>query len=325
MPPMNYPRFAVCVMLATSAVFAQDDGIDLLADLRFWARHEIPLYLPQVEPQVTCLRSDEDARQFSLAAWGEDKKELHVDFQNEQVLVIAWGPLRCDQSSSGLAIRMLCEQLRLEADGLKVRLRTVLPPGPGIDVALDSPATGLTSYPAQFLRTPRTERVEVDIVGSRRRDPKIDLQPVASEALVVRIHADETPAREQVLLLGGSDTVDQPQVTFTERNGKSLLDIAWGKLGPGSYQLDLIGASLQDGELHATVRAEQRPIMVYSGPGKHHPSLRLQLPPVKAVRLHIVRAGEPLAEGEADFTAVKSDRLVVTVDREQVRARAGRK
>jgi len=315
---MTHLHFPAWVMLATAAAVAQDDGIDLLAEDRLFPQHHLSLYVPKVPPQITCIRSDEQATTFSLAAWGEDKQELHVDFQHEQVLVMAWGALRFDESSAGAATDLLCEQLRLEVDGLKVRLRTVIPPGPGIDVPLDSKAAGRTWYPSRFLKTPRTDRVEVDVVGSRRRDRKADFQPVAERTLQVRLHPDETPAREQLRLLSQSDRVDQPQVTFAERAGAPVLDLAWGKLGAGSYRLDLIAAAVRDGVLHATVRAENRPIVFYSGPGEHYPCMRLQLPPVTAVRLHIVRVGNPMPEGAADFTATKSEQLVVTVDQSQV-------
>lgn len=322
---MTHLHFAACVLAAAAAAFGQDDGIDLLAADRLLLRHHLSLYVPKVPPQITCIRSDEQATTFSLAAWGEDKPELHVDFRNEQVLAIAWGALRFDESSAGWATELLCEQLRLEAEGLTVRLRTVIPPGPGIDLPLDSKAAGRTWYPSLFLRTPRTERVAVDVVGSRRRDRKVDFQPVAGQALEVRLHPDETPAREQLRLLGSSDAFDQPQVLLAARADAPVLDLAWGKLGPGAYHLDLIAASIRDGVLHATVRAENRPIMLYSGPGEHHPGLRLQLPPVNAVRLHIVRVGDALPEGTADFTPSKSEQLVVTVDHGQVRRRDDRR
>ncbi|MCB9879371.1 MAG: hypothetical protein H6835_17385 [Planctomycetes bacterium] len=305
---------AVCSLLPMAAAPTQDDGLDLMT--RDWAGswRRLSLYAPKVAPQVTCIRTDREATTFAMAAWGEDRKELHVDFKNEQVLVAAWGAMRSDKSSEGAPNDLHCDGLLLTEDTLKVRLRTVLWPGPGIDVPLDSKQPGRTMYPSLFLAVPRTERVEVDVVGSRRRDPAKDFPTVGEKALEVRVHPDATPDRERISVLLPDDGVDQPRVTHDARVGEHVLDIAWGKLGPGAYRLEMIAASIRDGVLHATVRADNVPIMLYSGPGEHHPRLTLQLPPVRAVQLRIERVGVPLPEDTPDFVASQSKDLVVTVE-----------
>ena len=317
---------AACTLLTTAGAFTQDagDAIDLMTPEWRPAWRQLPLYVPKVPAQVTCIRSDAEATRFALAAWGEDKQELHVDFKNEQVVLAAWGAMRSDEGSLGSMTDILCERLLLTETTLKVRLHTVLWPGPGIDVPLDSEQAGRTLYPSLFLAAPRTERVEVDVVGSRRRDPERDVPTVGQKGFEVRIHPDSTPIREQIVVIQANDTVEQPRVTFDSRAGEHVLDIAWGKLGAGSYRLQLLDAAVANDVLRATVRAENVPIMLYSGPGEHHPRLTLLLPPVRAVQLHIVRAGGALPEGTPDFTAAQAKGLVVTVDATRTRPRTER-
>ncbi|MEZ6037345.1 MAG: hypothetical protein R3F29_07685 [Planctomycetota bacterium] len=311
--------FAAAALLSTSGAVAQNDAIDLFGDDWTMAWRRLPLYVPKVPAQIVRIRSDAEATRFAMAAWGEDKQELHVDFKNEQVLVAAWGPLRSHEKSCGAMTDLHCEQLLLTEDTLKVRLRTVLWPGPGIDVPLDSKDAGRTLYPSLFLALPLTERLEVDVIGSRRRDPAKDFATVGEKTLQVRIHPDATPDRERISVIAWDGELDEPRVTHDARVGEHVLDVAWGKLGPGAYRLELIAATIVDDVLHATVCADNLPIMIYSGPGEHRPRLTLQLPPVKAVRLQIQRVGEALPEGTPDFVASKSDALLVTVDDKGIR------
>lgn len=311
---MQRERFLALLLLLSASATAQAQGMDLLAGDRYRTQFRISAYVPKVPVQITRIRSDAEATSFCLAAWGEDKKDLHIDFDRDQVLAVAWGALRFDESSAGSLTDIVCEDLRLVDDMLKVRLRTVIPPGPGIDLPLDAKAAGRTWYPSLFLKAPRTDRVVVDVVGSRRRDPARDFAAVTEKALEVRVLPDETPLREKITLLGTADAFDAPRVAFEKRGDAPILEVGWGKLASGAYRLDVIAAAMQDGVLQMTVRAENRPIAFYSGPGEHWPSLRLRLPVVDAVRLHIVRTGIPLPAATADFTASKSSTLTVTVD-----------
>ena len=81
--------FAAAALLSTSGAVAQNDAIDLFGDDWTMAWRRLPLYVPKVPAQIVRIRSDAEATRFAMAAWGEDKQELHVDFKNEQVLVAA--------------------------------------------------------------------------------------------------------------------------------------------------------------------------------------------------------------------------------------------
>jgi hypothetical protein len=279
---------AAWFLLLPAAAFAQDEGTNLLANRWMPWQYQLSVYVPKVPAQVTCIRDDAAATRFALAAWEEDKRELHVDFTKEQVLVFAWGAMKCDESL-GLLTKITCEKLTLTEDTVNVQVRTLIPPGSGMDVPLDANHAGRTYYPSLFLKTPRSERVVVDVVGSRRRDRKLDFTPVAEKELTVRLHPDTTPAREKIQMRRADDTIDTPQVEFAVRDDEHVLDLAWGKLGSGAYDLEMIGAELDGDVLRATVLADNVPIFTYSGPGVLWPRLVLQVPKVRTVKLHIVR------------------------------------
>jgi len=308
---------AASTLLAQTCLLHAQDGIDLVAEPGH--RWHVSAYVPRVGPQVRCLRSDAEATQFCEAAWGEQKEALHIDFERDQILVLAWGPLRWAEGSAGAQIRMLLERATIEDGTLHVTVRTVLPPGPGIDIAADAP--GRTWYPSLFVRTERTERVVVDLVGARRHAPAPDFVPVTADGLELRVAPDASPLRERMALVPPQETKadDAPRAVVLDRGDETVLELTWGELGPGAYHLDLVGMRIERGVARLTVRAENVPIVVYSGPGVHRPGLAVAMPRVDKVLLHIERTGAALPAGCADFETGTGERLVVTVDRALVR------
>ena len=293
-----------------------DHVLDLLApplaDLR------VPVYSPKVGPLIRRLRSDAEATQFCNEAWGEQKPELHIDYDREQIVVVAWGELRWAPEGVGASVDIVVERATIQDGTLYATVRTMLPPGPGIDLPAGRAAR--TWYPSRFFRTPRTDRVVIDLIGARRHDGFPDFRPVTDEDFEVRIAPDACPSREQVRLGKLRFADQQPRCELVEQNGRTVCEIAWGEFGPGSYKLDLVGVLIDRGTAHLTVRAENRAIAFYSGPGVHHPGLAIELPPVDRVLLHVERLGEPLDDGEPDFEASRGERLTVTVDRSCVRS-----
>ncbi len=311
-------RLLICaILLITSGTAAGQEVLDLLGSFALRNQLHVSAYNPRVPPQVLCIRSDEEASAFCAQAWNEEKKELHIDFTREQILVVAWGALRWAEGSTGFGIEIHLEKLTILEDTLRATVRTVLPPGPGIDIAADQ--AGRTWYPSLFVRTPRTDRVVVDLIGARRREPAADFRPVATKLLEVRIAPDACPARERITMAAPRPAAfDKPQITLEQQDDKTLLYVAWGKLGAGAYRLELVGMSIDEGIARLRLRADNREIVVYSGPGEHHPQLAVALPKVTKVLLDIDRVGVPLAEVEEDFADQASEELVVTVDRSVV-------
>ena len=303
---------------APSAASAQDP-IDLLADVRYRNGWQVSAYNPRVEPEVRCIRSHDEATLFCAAAWDEEKDALHIDFAKEQIVVVAWGALRWAEGSAGAGVTIYVEQATISDGTLHLSVRTVIPPGKGIDIGPDQP--GRDWYPSRFIRTPRTDRVEVDIIGSRRRKPAADFRPVATKDLEVRVAPDASPSRELMSIVPPEATrgATTPQMGLFKRGDQEVLEVVWGEFGPGSYRLELVGTLIDRGVARLTLRAENRAIMLYSGPGVHTPSLAVALPPVEKVLLHIERVGQALPATETDFEVQTGNRLDVTVDKSSIR------
>ena len=324
---MRFPSLSVTlgilpILMCVPQQARAQEVLDLLADRRLRMQLSVGAYNPKVEPQVRCLRSAEEAAEFALEAWGEENKELQVDYKNEQILVVAWGALRWAEGSGGFGIDIHLEKATIQDGTLRAVVRTVLPAGPGIDIAADQP--GRTWYPSLFVRTPRTDRVEVDMIGARRRKPSPDFRPVATKELELRIAPDASPSRELMTFVEREETIGskKPQVGLFTRKDRQVLEVAWGQLGAGLYRLELVGVHIDKGVARLCVRAENRQIMMYSGPGVHEPGFAVQFPgmenaadkPVEKVLLHIERVGIPLTAKEVDFEAMTSGKLEVTVD-----------
>jgi hypothetical protein len=316
MPKPHHVLVVLCAAAAGARAQAAE-VVDLLAGR--YADLRVGVYQPKVGPEVRCLRSDDDAAEFCAAAWGERNQELFVDFAREQILVFAWGALRFAERKEGPGIDLLLERATIRDGTLHATVRTVLGPGPGMDIDANEP--GRTWYPSLFVRTPRTERVVVDLIGARRHDGRPDFRTVTEQDLVVRIGPDACPSREQITFAPRRATAAAagPEVVLTAHDGATVLEVAWGELGSGSYPFALVGALVDGGTARVTVRAENRAIIFYSGPGVHHPGLALRLPPVDAVHLQVERSGDPLPAGRADFEPFTAGTLTVTVDRSLVR------
>lgn len=316
----------LCLLGAASAQ-EDHDTIDLLGEPWHASRWQVTAYNPRVEPQVRCLRSRDEAVRFVAAAWGEanasNEALQQIDFEHEQVLVVAWGALRWAERSAGWGIRLHLERATIRDGVLRVTVRTVLPPGPGIDIALDAAEPGRTSYPSLFVRTPRADRVQVELCGARRRNPATDFRAVVTEDLAVSVGPDACPARERMTLVPPREVAaaDTPMAGLFSRDGQSAFEVGWGELGAGAYGLELTGMVLDGDVARLTLRADNRRIFVYSGSGVHRPALAVALPPVAKVHLHIERVGLALPATEPDFVAGTGERVVLTVDRSAVRDR----
>lgn len=278
------------------------------------------VYNPKVPPQVRVLRSADDAAAFTAVAFDERPAALDIDYDRYQVVVVAWGALRFAKDSAGAGIRIQLERAECRGDTLHATVRTLLPPGPGIDIADDAP--GRTWYPSLFFRTPRTAKVVLDVVGARRHGTAPDFATVTEPDLVVRIGPDACPSRERVQLVPCRETAGSatPAVVLADGGAQPVLEVAWGLLGAGAYGLDVVGVLIDGGVARVTVRAENRAIASYSGPGEHRPAIALALPKVERVALHLERVGLPLEDGVVDFTPQEDRHLSVTVDRSQLRA-----
>lgn len=273
----------------------------------------VSAYAAQVPPQVRVLRSAADAAGFAQAAWGKANDALHIDYTREQIVVVAWGALRFAESSAGTGIDVVLERAELHGTTLHATVRTVIPPGPGIDIAADQP--GRTWYPSLFFRTPRTDKVVLDVVGARRHGGAPDLVHVRRPDLVVRIGPDACPARERVTLRRLQTTATEaPEITVHDAGGETHVDIAWGTFGSGFYTCTLVGVLIDGGVARLHVRAENRAIVFDGGPPTRQPGLALLLPKVDRVALHVERVGIPLDEGVRDFVPQEDARLRVTVD-----------
>src|SRR4029079_18336174 len=109
-------------VLAFSAALAAQAPVDLL-DTSVPA--ELSLYNPKVTAaRVLVLRSDEEARAFAMAAFGEDQKDLHVDFAKEQVVAICWGPRRVRQDFRGGVPELWLDRAVIAEGALQLTLRT---------------------------------------------------------------------------------------------------------------------------------------------------------------------------------------------------------
>jgi hypothetical protein len=282
-----------------------------------WSMRQISLPNPKVAPQIAVLRSKEEADRFAIAAWGEPRRELHVDFAHEQVLAIAWGAHDwLPDGQDGPEVRSICA--KVDDDVLKVLVRTTIPVGDGGEVA---GAGTQRWYPSDFRRVPKTGRVKVEVVGARRRDKLRDFAPVVEPGLEVRVAVDAAPQRELArampTLTRGSGDVGV-ELGAGDTDGEECVAICWGRLGSGAYGLRVLGVVVRDGITRLEIEAENRPIMMYSGPGEHVPALSLAVPESKRVEVHIVRSGLPLDEGERDFEPSSKGRLTVTVDRSRI-------
>ncbi len=307
---------AAVLLLTAGLAFAQEPGavIDLLAQP--YADLRVGVYVPKVTPQIRRLRTDDEATKFCTEAWGEQKPELHIDYDHEQVLVVAWGELRWVPEDAGAAVDILLERATIQEGTLHATVRTVLPPGTCIDVPAQRP--GRTWYPSLFVRAPRTDRVVIDLIGARRHDGFADFRPITDADFEVRIGPDACPSRERLQLLQRRFSHEQPRCELAEQDGRTVLQMAWGKFGPGFYKLDLVGMLIDGRTARLTVRAENRAIAFYSGPGEHHPGLAVALPEVDRVLLHVERVGKPLDAEQPDFEPGTGEQLSVTVDRSLV-------
>jgi hypothetical protein len=266
---------------------------------------------PRLEAaRVVVIRSDDEARAFAIAAFGTDKKQLHIDFAKEQVVAICWGTRRVARAllGRGHLPQMPIHRAVIADQTLQIALRTLLPLGKG-----GEDPEGLVTYPSIFLKTPITRSVSVEVGGARCRDQQTDFQPVEEDGLEVRVLPDSMPARTEVYH-GFDDRwptgVAARVVLEPAANGKRLV-IDWGAHPPACYALDVVELRIQDGVAHLAVRAH-----VFQPGG---PVLRtkcvLNLPPVQRVVLRIDRVGALPAGDTRDFVPSAGPELTVEVDR----------
>lgn len=302
----------VAFVLALAPLLAGQQPIDLLDTY-------LPPWLaglcgPRFEAaRVVVLRGDDEARAFSLAAFGVDKKELHIDFTKQQIVAICWGTRRValDLLHRGGLPQMPIDRAVIADETLQISLRTLLPPGKhGEDPA------GRATYPSIFLNTPITARVCVEVGGARCREPRTDFQPMHDERLEVRVLPDSMPSRAEVEL--SAEHVPANPAAGVEctplARGKRLV-IDWGEHPPACYALDVVGLRIEDGVAHIAARAHVFTAMSYQGPPVLCPRLVLDLPPVRSVLLRIERQGA-LNDGDTrDFVPSTATELRVEVDR----------
>jgi hypothetical protein len=146
------------------------EPVDLLDALQQLQQPTIALYGAKVSTaRIVILRSDDEARTFAGAAFGEDKKELHVDFAKEQVVALCWGPRRVDYYFRGGA-----PWTPMFYSGSPV-LR-----------------------PRRILDLPPVQRVllRIDRVGSLKKDDARDLTPLTGKELTVEV---DRSAAERVI------------------------------------------------------------------------------------------------------------------------------
>src|SRR5580765_8542250 len=163
---MATSRPAPFVLLALARGLAAQEPVDLLDSIM---PPTIALYGAKVSTaRIVILRTDDEARAFAGEAFGEDKKELHVDFAKERVVALCWGPRRVDYDFRGGTPELRLDHAVIADKTLQLTLRTLLPLGEHGEP--DDTANCRVWYPAVFLRAPVTERVRVDVVGARCRD-----------------------------------------------------------------------------------------------------------------------------------------------------------
>ncbi len=299
-------------VIALAPVLAGQAPIDLLDT--YFPPGMAGLCGPRLEAaRVVVLRGDDEARAFAITAFGEDKKELHIDFAKEQIVALCWGTRRVarDLLYRGGLPQMPIDRAVIADQTLQIRLRTLLPVGEhGED------PDGCATYPSIFLHTPVTQRVLVEVGGARCREPQTDFQPSRDGGLEVRVLPDSMPSRAEVEL--AADDAPAHLTACVElkpaAHGRRLV-INWGEHPPACYALDVVELRIQDGVAHIAVRAHVFTSCSYQGPPVLWPRLVLDLPPVRRVLLRIERQGS-LTEGDTcDFAPSTSKELCVEVDR----------
>ena len=304
---------SIAVLLALTHSLAGQAPIDLLD--RYLSLGIAGLSGPRLEAaRVVVIRSDDEARNFAIAAFGADKKQLHIDFAKEQVVAICWGTRRVARAllGRGHLPQMPIHRAVIADQTLQIALRTLLPLGKG-----GEDPEGLVTYPSIFLKTPITRSVCVEVGGARCRDQQTDFQPVAEGDLEVRVLPDSMPARTEVDH-GFDDRwptgIAARVVLEPAANGKRLV-IDWGSHPPACYALEVVELRLQDGVAHIAVRAHVFQPMSYQGPPELRPKCVLDLPAVQRVVLRIDRVGALTAGDTRDFAPSAGKELTVEVDR----------
>lgn len=269
---------------------------------------------PRLEAaRVVVLRGDDEARAFAVTAFGADKKELHVDFEKEQIVAICWGTRRVAREllRRGGLPQMPIDRAVVAGPTLEIKLRTLLPIGAG-----GEDPEGNATYPSIFLRTPVTQRVRVEVGGARCLDPSTDFQPRRDGNVEVRVLPDTMPSRAEVAVVTDRAPADPAaRVELGAADHGKRLVIDWGEHPPACYALDVVELRIQDGVARITARAHVFTAITYQGPSVLRPRCVLDLPPVSRVLLRIERVGA-LNEGDTrDFAPSTGAELSVDVDR----------
>ncbi|HEX5054732.1 MAG TPA: hypothetical protein VFZ65_23350 [Planctomycetota bacterium] len=306
------------VVVLNVALAAQDkpDPIDLLTI----NPPVLPLYVPRwPDARIDVITDDAAATKYAVAAFGENKSELHVDFANLQVLAVCWGERILDADFRGGCPEVSLEKavVEVDVDVLRITVRTHLPLGARSEPAAGDGATR-TWQPSVFLCAPKTARVVVDVVGARpRAGTAKDFVQVNTPALVVRVAPDSAPSRREVELVApAGPSPEEPAILAEHRAGGWRLAVHWGEHpGDGIYRLCVDELLIKGGVARLTVRAERVSVFFYSGPPELRPSLSLELPAVDRIALHIVRRGSLTPGDQHDFTDQHAEGLDVDVDR----------
>jgi hypothetical protein len=298
-------------LLALAPVLVGQAPIDLL-DTYF--PPGIALCGPRLEAaRVVVLRGDDEARAFAITAFGEDKKELHIDFAKEQIVALCWGTRRIalELLHRGGLPQMPIDRAVIADQTLQITLRTLLPVGKRAE-----DPEGCATYPSIFLHTPITKRVCVEVGGTRCREQRTDFQPIRDGSLEVAVLPDSMPSRAEVELAPENVSRNPaPRVELKPVAHGQRLVIDWGEHPPACYALDVVELRIQDGVAHIAARAHVFAPMFYQGPPVLRPRLVLDLPPVRRVLLRIERQGS-LTEGDThDFAPSTGEELSVEVDR----------
>lgn len=278
-----------------------------------WLPPVLAIY-PRLEAaRVVVLRDDDAARAFAIAAFGEDKKELHIDFQKEQIVGICWGTRRVTREilHRGGLPHMPIDRAVIADGTLKIELRTLLPVGAG-----GEDPEGDVTCPSIFLHTPITQRVRVEVGGARCRDQSTDFQPKREGNVEVRVLPDSMPSRADVAVVvarAPEDPATRVELTAVDQGKRLVID--WGDHPPACYTLDVVELRIEDGVAHIAARAHVFEPMSYQGPPTLRPRCVLDLPPVRRVLLRIDRVGA-LTDGDTrDFAPSIGKDLGVEVDR----------